>query len=135
LRGELSRVFDLKDVTDLNYDVSFGYELRAKEDTRKAWTLRLSMVGPYSVLIRHSPPHPSAAIVNGPADATSADEQLIVRQSQSFGFDVLSRELLNIPVSLRLFATAPERVRVYQALFSDDDFLPGEYEADLHRQK
>lgn len=126
LRRKLSERFDLTDITDLNSDVSFAYELRSREGDG-AWTLRLSMVAPYAALIRHAPRMPAEAIVDGPRDAKSGAETFIVEACHSVGCEVLHRDVLGLPVRLRLFETAPERVRAYQALFSDIDFLPGEY--------
>jgi len=128
LRRALSARFEVTDVTDLNSDVSVGYELTPKVGEGK-WTLRLSMVGPYAALIRHASRTPAEVIVDGLEDASSLDEAFIAQVSASAGCELLGRELLRTPVELRLFDTAPGRVRVFQALFSDVDFLPGEYDA------
>jgi len=126
LRAALGSRFDVADVTDLNSDVSFAYDLKPIEGDGK-WTLRLSMVGPYATLVRHQPRTPSETIVDGPADARSPFESLVLEACASAEYELLSRDVLRLPVKLRLFETSPERVRVYQALFSDVDFLPGEY--------
>jgi hypothetical protein len=128
VRRNLGSKFELVDVTDLNSDVSFAYDLRSKHSL-EAWTLRLSMVGPYATVIRHEGP-PAEAILDGAGGARTDEERAVVDACQTAGCDVLSRQILGSPVALRLFDTSPERVRFYQALFSDVDFLPGEYEQD-----
>lgn len=128
LRAALGSRLEVTDVTDLNSDVSFAYDLKSRGGDG-VWTLRLSMVGPYATLIRHLPPTPIEAIVNGPRDARPPTETLVAEACTNVGYELLPRDLLGVPVKLRLFETAPERVRVYQALFSDVDFLPGEYHA------
>lgn len=127
LRETLAARFDLTETTDVNSDVSFVYELRSREG-EGVWTLQLSLAGPYAVLIRHQSATPTEAIVDGPRDAISGDEKFIVDACQSVECEVLQREILSLPIELQLFDTEPERVRAYQALFSDVDFLPGEYE-------
>jgi hypothetical protein len=86
------------------------------------------MVGPYAVLIRHAPEHPERMLVDGPRDCTGALEEFVARALEHSGVELLGRAALSSPIPLRLFETAPGRVRIYQALFADTDFLPGEYE-------
>ena len=126
LRTTLAEHFDMEDITDLNSDVSFGYELGSKRQAR-AWTIRLSMLGPYAMIYRHDG-YLQNTIMDGPDDIQTSEEKLLVETCRAEGCAVLSFDLLSVPVPLRLFDAAPDRVRVYQALFSDVDFLPGEYE-------
>ncbi|HET7585093.1 MAG TPA: hypothetical protein VFK13_09300 [Gemmatimonadaceae bacterium] len=114
----LSRTFTLKEVTDTNDDVSFVYEVGRGERT---WLLQLSMVGPFAVLL-----HDATGGGCEPVGLQAADEieHEIIHAIQTRGIQILDREILEVPVALRLYNTDPGRVRVFQALFSDTDILP-----------
>lgn len=105
--------FDVEDVTDMNYDVSFCYEIDKK------WLLQLSMVGSYAVIL---------SLGNGihivKSNTANECEQKMFKLLIEHGFMVLDREGLELPVSLKLFNTDPENCCIYQALFSDIDILP-----------
>lgn len=122
LARELSHHFEVSEDTDPNDDVSFVYQLRRGGST---WILRVSMVGPYAILLR--------LVENGGADVISDDtaprsesETDLLKRLSSRQLQVLDRDTLLQPVPLMLFNTAPENTRIYQALFCDSDILPWE---------
>lgn len=125
LRSRLETTFAVEDITDLNSDVSFGYWLDARFAAHPRLTLRLSLVGPYAVLLRHKGPPPEV-VVDGEDDCRPGPEAFVCSQLAEHGIEILDREQISSPVPLALFETEIGRVRMYQALFVDTDFLPGE---------
>jgi hypothetical protein len=122
LRTMLAERFELQRDTDLNSDVSFGYVLHIGVER---WVLRVSMVGPYAMLLRLHQPGDDLPVANSDPSSSEAERQLIDAVERS-GFRLLDRDLLSQPVPLTLFNTAADRTRIYQALFVDTDFLPWE---------
>jgi len=122
LVGKLAARFTLAADTDPDSDVSLGFVLR---HGHQRWVLRVSMVGPYAVLLRLGE-HGNATLVSGPDPSSSETERRLIEAVEDSGLRLLDRTLLATPVALRLFNTAPDRTRVYQALFVDTDFLPWE---------
>jgi len=115
---QLREMGDVEDVTDLNDDVSFAYTVRDKESE---WYLMLSMLGPYAVLLR---PDGKVYRVSEKRAGVSGLEERVHNLLAGHGLHVLGRPLLETPVALQLHNTGPERVRLFQALFTDTDFLP-----------
>lgn len=113
----------LEERTDLNNDVSRVFDVGSPGAA--AATLQVSLVGPYGVYFRHTPPD---LFIDGAHAARTDDESFVVDRCAGHGITLLGRETLSMRVPMLLFDTEPERVRVYQALFTDVDFLPGEYE-------
>jgi hypothetical protein len=118
----LAERYTLDADTDLNSDVSFGCVLRYGAER---WVLRVSMVGPYAMLLRLRG-QGGATLVSSPDPSSSEAEQELIGAVEDSGLRLLDRTVLAAPVNLRLFNTAPNRTRVYQALFVDTDFLPWE---------
>lgn len=129
IREKLASKFDVVDITDLNSDVSIGYELHEPGSGALKCVVRISMVGKYAVLVRNTPDTPADMLVNGVADCRNPSEAFVAMILNEGGTELLDRETLSTPVPLRLFVADPDRVRMYQALFTDTDFLPGEFEA------
>jgi hypothetical protein len=129
MREKLGEKFELVEFTDLNSDVSVGYELYERASMTLKWALRISLVGPYAVLIRNTPDEPDSMLVNGRADCQDASEACVATILSEGGVELLDRQTLSVPVPLILSAAQPGRVRMYQALFTDTDFMPGEFEA------
>ncbi len=114
--------FACEEDTDPNDDVSFGYVLR---DPSGVWVLRLSMIGPYAVLMRQRRDGSVEVVAPGTAVASESERQLMHLLADA-GVVVVDRRTLLEPVQLALSNTEPNRVRVYQALFTDTDVLPWE---------
>jgi hypothetical protein len=123
--SQLERIFKAEEDTDVNDDVSFGYVLRSHG--QREWVLRLSMVGPYAVVLRLSGNGP-AEVVSPGAPTLEEQELKLLQVLSAQGIQVLSQDELMRPVPLSLYNTNPGNVRIYQALFSDTDVLPWEGE-------
>ncbi len=120
--ARLGAMFAMDDEdTDPNYDVSFGLIIRPPGSLL---VLRLSMVGPYAVLMCSSN---SASHVVEPANTNTENERRILGLLHEYGIDALDRATLEEPVSLLLSDTSTENCRVFQALFTDTDILPWQH--------
>ena len=119
---QISTPFQVEEDTDPNDDVSFGYVLTKGSER---WVLRLSMLGPYAVLLRL---HQAARIevMAHRAHVSSNSEKDLMTTLADHSIRLLDRDALLIPVPMRLFNAEPENTRVYQALFTDTDILPWE---------
>lgn len=116
----LEQTFEVEEDTDPDDDVSFGYLLRRGS---RDWVLRLSMVGPYGMLLRDPEGRPE--VVTGVVGPRSDDEAAIVRVVREGGVTLLGSDALAESVPLRLL-DADEDALLYQALFTETDFLPWE---------
>lgn len=119
---QISKHFQVEEDTDPNDDVSFGYVL-TKGGER--WVLRISMLGPYAVLLRLHQAARIEVMAHRAQVSSSADKELITTLADN-SIRLLDRDALLIPVPMRLFNAEPENTRVYQALFTDTDILPWE---------
>ena len=116
---KMRKIFNVKEETDINYDVSFRYLVSRVDDQ---WLIQLSMLGPYAVVM---------GVRDGPSeivepDSVMGEEKEIVNMLLQNKIEVLSEDILEQRVVLRLANTEVENVRIYQALFSDTDMLPWE---------
>ena len=94
----------LTDLTDYNYDLGFVYALTDHQDLP---TVRLSVVGPYAVII-----DPQGRVVD------TVDVAAILN---SEGFEVMNKEVLELPVDI----WKPEVGGcLYEFLFEFDQGLP-----------
>jgi hypothetical protein len=118
--GQLAQWFSTQDDTDVNTDVSFGCLLASGCER---WLLRVSMVGPYAVLVRLGR-EVGGVVLSGPTASSSEAEQQLIGTVAASGLRLLDRDLLSRTVPLRLLAAPSGTVSVYQALFVDTDFPP-----------
>lgn len=118
---QLSSSFSIDDQTDENVDVSFFYDLRSSEGE---WVLRLSMVGSYAMLLRIERGG-KAKIVSGEGVVLPAEKN-IISILEGNGVELLDQQALKMPLRIKLFNTAREDAKIYQAMFSDTDVLPWE---------
>ncbi|MBB5921699.1 hypothetical protein FHR81_002739 [Actinoalloteichus hoggarensis] len=108
---------------DLNYEVCFGYEMVGETSI---WVLEISMVAPLAVLARAGGGYWHQLIYPSGEGLTSVEEAVFdILGAQ--GIEFPSREQLEQPLDMSLAFTDPENVRVYHALFSDEDFLPWQF--------
>lgn len=121
LISRLAETFAIEEITDPNDDVSLSYVLRRDGGE---WVVQLSLVGPYAVLLRLT--RGAAEVVTASVRDLARCERLILEELERSGLKVLDRSTLSRPIPLRLFNTAPDSVRLYQALFTDTDVLPWE---------
>ena len=118
--GRLAQWLSTQDDTDVNTDVSFGCLLAASGER---WLLRVSMVGPYAVLVRLGQ-EGGGEVLPGPSPSSSEAEQRLIGTVAASGLRLLDRDLLLRTVPLRLLAAPSGTASVYQALFVDTDFPP-----------
>lgn len=117
---ELEIYFRITEITDVNEDVSFQYELTQGDD---GWVLELSAVGPYAAFSRYEE-QGGRSLITAELDNLTLAERQVIEVLQRCGLRVMGRADLDVPVRLNLFVTEPEKVRLYHALFSDNDSLP-----------
>lgn len=120
---QLRQIFRVVEETEPNYDVSFVYEVKK---SNQYWLVKISMVGPYAIVLRLYNPGDKPTLITPSSSNLSAVEQSIFLLLAQHNIQILDRDTLLLPVPLPLFATEPENVRVYQALFSDEDVIPWE---------
>lgn len=123
---ELRERITIDEITDLNNDVSRTFQVRI--DGRHVATLQLSFVGPYAVYFRHEGWPWKEIFVDRTENARNDVEAFVVDTCEKHGVSLLGLDILRTPATLKLFDTESDRVRIYQALFSDVEFVPGEYE-------
>jgi len=122
LRERLAARLDLRDDTRPDDDVSFGFVIETREGRR---VLRLSMVGPYALLLRIVTGAPAEVVSAG--SALGADEARIVAELARDGIELLDRATLDERIPLAVWSTPPDETRLYQALFVDSDVIPWEW--------
>ncbi|ASO19503.1 hypothetical protein FHR81_000820 [Actinoalloteichus hoggarensis] len=126
---ELDSVLVEESWTDPNYQVSFGCRITLEE---RSWALEISMLGPLAVFARTGNRRWERLLYPNEDDLQPVERQI---------FDVLgkhgitfpSRETLEHRLDMTLWITDPENVRVYHALFSDEDFVPWQF-SPLYRR-
>lgn len=118
LLAAIARHGPVSDDTVPDDDVSFGVILDWADGRR---VLRLSMLGPFALLLRLPPERPAEVVTAGTARGA---ERGLVDDLSAHGFELLDRATLDAPVALTLPKTPPGECLVYQALFVDDDVVP-----------
>ncbi|APU12785.1 MULTISPECIES: hypothetical protein [Actinoalloteichus] len=109
--------------TDPNYEVCFGYEI---VDGGRIWVLELSMLGPFAVFARAGGGQWHRLIYPHDDDLEPV-EHAIFAILAAWHIEFPDRVELEKPLDMALAFTDPENVRVYHALFSDEDFVPWEF--------
>ncbi|QSB14630.1 hypothetical protein JQS43_24730 [Natronosporangium hydrolyticum] len=122
LIAALAARFTVDEDTDPNFD--HGRCLLLQDDPQ-LWALDLSAVGPFAAFGRVELGW-TRVIEPGQPDLDAA-EQWVIAQLAAHDLRLLDRDVLELPVPLRLAHAADPRV--YQALFSDTDLLPWDEEA------
>jgi hypothetical protein len=115
----LARHGVVKDDTVPDDDVSFGAVL---ETATARYVLRLSMLGPFAVLLRMGGGDGPADVVT--AGTAHAAEGPLLADLSAHGFELLDRATLEQAVPLALPKTPTGETLVYQALFVDNDVVP-----------
>ncbi len=117
---ELANHFRVIDITDVNEDVSFQYELIQGDD---GWVLELSAIGPYAAF-SHYEEKGGRSLITPESDNLAPAERQAIDLLERYGLRVMGRGDLDVPVRMNLFVTEPEKVCLYHALFSDNGSLP-----------
>lgn len=99
--------------TDINDDVSINFSL---DQTLSLW---LSLIGPFALLVRHR--EGSKKIISSLEDCKNDLETLIVSNLSDQKVQLIDKETLLTPVALSVPNRPVDEVKVYQALFADED--------------
>lgn len=120
----VSQRFHVRETTDLNLDVGRVLTLTHAESSDRYWVLHLSFVGPYAAVLTGSDAALGGAlrVVDAPGDDPA--ERQLFGMLESAGIAALGRDALETRVPLRLGSPFGDEVRLFQALFSDNDILP-----------
>ncbi|ASO18334.1 hypothetical protein FHR81_002737 [Actinoalloteichus hoggarensis] len=113
----------ISEYSDANTYASFAYVI---ENCGRSWALELSMLGPIGVFARIGEHGWDRLLRPGEGDLLPFECEvfgLLVEQKITFPV----RAILEHPLDMILDYTDPGNVRVYHALFSDEDFLPWEF--------
>ena len=121
---QIERSFQVTEDTDPNDDVSFGYLLSKGE---KQWLLRISMIEKCAVLFRIYNSN-NVEVVSKITQSLSESEIELMSILLNNEIDLMDGETLELQIPMRLFNTATENTRVYQALFTDTDILPWQFQ-------
>jgi len=125
LINKLANWFGVKEISDVNDDVSFRYLL---SKSKNQWVIELSMLGLYATILKISDTGNIKIVTQ---NTTNQEEQTINSLLIQNQFELLSQEELEYPLrTLKLSNTEPKNVCIYQALFSDTDVLPWKAETD-----
>lgn len=113
----------VEECTEAEEDVCFSYFLKGRN---ALWKLDLSVVGPYGLFVRlRNRVSPDDFLVYSRIDLTGF-ELKIMGLLEKAGVKLLSTEELMMKTPMTLYNTEREKVRLYQALFSDREKLPWE---------
>jgi hypothetical protein len=116
----LAQHFTIEETTDVNDDVSFRYVLRHPPAT---WSLDLSMVGPFGLLMRLSETN-EHAVVTGETELVGRRERSLAASLATAGIQLLPRSALEERIDLRRPLEDGEETLLYHALISDEPLLP-----------
>lgn len=112
--------YAIREITDINEDHSFRYVLKNND---KELVLEISMVGKYAcVLIKHNTNNYRLST----SKHLSLHHQELYKFLKNNELIILPKEILEQPYSLNLNFADNENVKIYQALFTDTDYLPWE---------
>jgi hypothetical protein len=104
-------------------DVCFSYFLKGRA---ALWKLDLSTVGPFGIFVRlKARVEPTDFLHYGTKDAIGFETR-ILDILKGGGIKLMTAEDLATSMPMTLYNTSREKVRLYQALFSDRDKLPWE---------
>jgi len=120
LFDELALRFSVEDDTDINCDVSFTFLVTAE----RVLSLKLSMVGPYAVLLAVPSDDPDAPlqVISRLEECANDDERAVFQLVERHGFRILTAEELE--TSTRFKLEDADIVSLYRALFAFEGLLP-----------
>jgi hypothetical protein len=113
----------VEECTEAEDDVCFSYLLKGRN---ALWKLDLSVVGPYGIFVRLRNRVEAEDFIVYSRDDLTGFEVKIADLLKRGGVKLLSMEELSVAMPMTLYNTVREKVRLYQALFSDRDRLPWE---------
>jgi hypothetical protein len=113
----------VEECTEAEDDVCFSYLLKGRN---ALWKLDLSVVGPYGIFVRLRNRVESEDFIVYSRDDLTGFEVKMADLLKRAGVKLLSMDELNVAMPMTLYNTGRDKVRLYQALFSDRDRLPWE---------
>lgn len=113
----------VEECTEAEDDVCFSYLLKGRN---ALWKLDLSVVGPYGIFVRLRSRVEAEDFITYSRDDLTGFEIKISDLLKRAGVKLLSMDELNVSMPMTLYNTGRDKVRLYQALFSDRDRLPWE---------
>lgn len=108
-------------ISDLNIDVSLRVLVAFKSSKIE---VSLSCIRPWAMLWRVDETCVDRMIIEESETSMTQDERDLINQMKMYGFQLVTREELGVPVKLILHDTPPDEVTVYHALFSDLGIVP-----------
>lgn len=113
----------VEECTEGEEDVCFSFFLKGQ---RSLWKLDLSVVGPFAIFVRlKSRIAREDFLYYGKSDAMGFEVK-VLDLLKGAGIKLMTVDELSEQMPMTLYNTNRERVRLYQALFSDRDSLPWE---------
>ena len=113
----------VEECTEAEDDVCFSYLLKGRN---ALWKLDLSVVGPFGIFVRlRNRVEAEDFIVYSREDLTGFEVKMADLLKRA-GVKLLSMDELSVAMPMTLYNTGRDKVRLYQALFSDRDRLPWE---------
>lgn len=116
LKSDVEAFASVEDLTDPNYEVCFHYLIYSAGE---AFSLNLSMIGPYAVLTEIEPSEKCRLITKG-KQALSGLERRLRAILRRHSIALLDEEILSTPVNIRLSDSDSKEATIAQALFGED---------------
>ena len=111
----------VEELTEGEDDVCFSYLFKGQS---ALWKLDLSVVGPFGIFVRLKSRIGSQDFLHYTKEDLTGFEHKVLDVLKGAGIKLLTVEELSIEMPMTLYNTDRERVRLYQALFSDREKLP-----------
>ena len=112
---------NIKEVTDINEDVSFVFIIYFEKVPK--FVLQKSFVGDYLCWQRITSERKNT-IISSLVECETEIEKKIFSILDGFSFNILNKEILELPIEVKFFLSDYASTCLYHALFSDMDGLP-----------
>lgn len=116
LKTDVEAFASVEDLTDPNYEVCFHYLI---ESEGEAYSLNLSMVGPY-VVLKEIEPSGKCRFITEAKQPCSEVERRVRAILRRHSIALLDEEILSTPVNIRLSDSDSKEATIAQALFGED---------------
>lgn len=113
----------IEECTEGEEDVCFSYLLKGRA---QLWKLDLSVIGPFGIFVRLKARVGRDDFLHYSRGDLAGFETRILDLLKGGGIRLMTADELDTALPMTLYNTAPNQVRLYQALFSDRERLPWE---------
>ena len=113
----------VEECTEGEEDVCFSYFLKGRA---QLWKLDLSIVGPFGIFVRLKSRIEKSDFLSYTTGDVVGFERKILDILKVAGIRLMTTDELSVEMPMALYNTDREKVRLYQALFSDRASLPWE---------